>query len=180
MCFSVPSPTRSLVSADSTEKFYLLLLLLRSAILENTRILSGILNVYSKTKNKSCWEKKVFFRNNRKKLQNSVCHLETQSYCHQFLQDLIIKLSVLKCRFSQKKNQFSKMRKCRCSPYYRKFTNWNCSSINSVCNLKQRKFSRDQTFENERCASLETSVETTPNIKNRSSIIISRCGYNHQ
>ena len=46
----------SLISANSPEKFYLLFLPLGSAIPENTRTLSGILNIYSKTKITSAGE----------------------------------------------------------------------------------------------------------------------------
>ena len=47
---SVSFVSRSLVFADSPRKFCLLFLPLGSVILENARILFGILNVYYKTK----------------------------------------------------------------------------------------------------------------------------------
>ena len=54
--------------------FYQLFISTGSTILENTRILSGILNVYSKTKmlikKKSAGEKEVLLQNNKKELQN--------------------------------------------------------------------------------------------------------------
>ena len=53
--------------------FYQLFIPTGSTILENTRILSGILNVYSKTKmlikKKSAGEKEVLLQNNKKELQ---------------------------------------------------------------------------------------------------------------
>ena len=68
-------------------------------------MLSGILNVYSKTKIKSSWEKEVLLQKQKKDLQNSVCHLETQSCWYQLLHKLITKLSVLKRSFPGEKVQ---------------------------------------------------------------------------
>ena len=54
MCSSVPfAPQSLLIFFDSHGNFYLLFLYLGSTIPENARILSEILNVYSKTKVKS-------------------------------------------------------------------------------------------------------------------------------
>ena len=57
---SLTSAPRSGVSDDSPWKFYLLFCPLRSTIPEKTRILFGILNVFSKTKTK-CTRKKGSF-----------------------------------------------------------------------------------------------------------------------
>ena len=53
MCSSVHFAPKIQVCADSPERFYLLSLSLGSPILQNTRILSGMLNAYSKTKIKN-------------------------------------------------------------------------------------------------------------------------------
>ena len=59
MCSSLLAP-RGPVCAYSPDKFNLLFFPLGSTILKNLRILSGILNVYSKTKIESGGEKEVF------------------------------------------------------------------------------------------------------------------------
>ena len=77
MCSSVTFAPKSLVSGNFLEKFYLLFLPLESAIPENTRTLSGILNVYSKTKLNMLGKRKCSYKSNIEELQNSVCHLGT-------------------------------------------------------------------------------------------------------
>ena len=62
MCSSVPSALRRLVSDGSFGKFYLLSPPSGSTILENARIFSGIMNVYSKIKIASAGEKKFFYQ----------------------------------------------------------------------------------------------------------------------
>ena len=63
MCSLVTFPPRSLVSADSPGNFWEVL---GSTIPENTRIISGMLNVYSKTKIK-CTEKNEVFSQKQQK-----------------------------------------------------------------------------------------------------------------
>ena len=71
LCSSVHFTSRNLITADSPGKFYPLFLSLGSAILEDAKILSGILNGYSKTKISSLRGKRKFFnKNHRKELQN--------------------------------------------------------------------------------------------------------------
>ena len=86
--------SRSLVSADSPGKSYLLFLPLRSIFFKNTRILSEILNV-PKQKLTLLGKGKNSYKNNRKDLLNSVFQLVTQSFWQQLVQELIAKLHVL-------------------------------------------------------------------------------------
>ena len=85
MCSSVHFATRSLVSVDFPVKFYLLFLALGSTTPENTQILSGILNVYSKTKIKFF---QAFIQKQQRELQNSVYQIGTQSCLQQSVKEL--------------------------------------------------------------------------------------------
>ena len=91
--FRVPFSPRYLVSADSTVTFPLG----NTIPGRNTRVYClEYLNFYLKQILSLLEERKCSYKNNRKKLQNSVCQLGTQGCWHKLVQKLISKLPVLK------------------------------------------------------------------------------------
>ena len=82
MYFLIPFTLKSPVCADSSGKFYQLLFPLGSTIFDNIKILSEILNVYSKKKLRLLWQRECSYKNNKKELQNQVRQIGNQSCWH--------------------------------------------------------------------------------------------------
>ena len=125
--FPVTFTPRSLCSADSPWKFYLLFLSFGCTILEKIRIFSEILNVYSKTKIKFAGKKDLLLLKEKKTAAqfsfNSDLLIQISSRANK-------EISCPKLHISPaEKVEYSELERCWCSPYYRNLGTRNCSSI---------------------------------------------------